>query len=110
MGDKEHMTYENLIEMVNQECKKKNISVYKLSKLSSVPVSTLYGVLNKNNKAQVDTLCEILKALDYQLVIQPIRPGGEEPFRLSENETEPYGCLSKEKKETLQKLAGWLRE
>lgn len=101
------MTYEKIIERINQECKKRNISVYRLSQISSVPVSTLYGVLHQNNKAQMDTLCEILDALGLQMRIEAVSQCMQEE-RGSEWERIMEG-LSDEKTETLKKLAEWMR-
>lgn len=103
------MTYDNLIDIINIECRKRNISVYRLSKISSIPISTLYGVLNKNNKAQMDTLCEILNALGLQLVVRPIGADEKGVFRFSENQNDDTG-LSEEKQEILEKLVEWLRD
>lgn len=105
------MTYEELIGIINDTCSARGISVYRLSKLSSIPASTLYGVLRQDNKAQFDTLCEMLKALDLQLVVEPIRlgelPDGGD--RRGHGERSSAG-LSKEKQEVLRTLERWLRE
>lgn len=103
------MTYDNLIDIINLECEKRSISVYKLSKISSIPASTLYGVLNKNNKAQMDTLCEILNALGLKLVVRPIGADEKGVFRFNEDKNDDTG-LSEEKQKILEKLVEWLRD
>lgn len=104
------MTYEGLIELINQECERRGISVYRLSKLSSIPTSTLYGVLRQKNKAQMDTLCEILSVLGLRLVIEPIEPDKTEDSETEENCRNLTLGLSKEKRDVLQKLSEWLRD
>lgn len=102
------MTYDEIIERINLECKKRDISVYKLSGMSSVPISTLYGVLHRNSRAQVDTLCEILAALDLSLTIEPLqKKAGQNRKAAFMAEVTDF---SDEKKEVMLKLAEWLRD
>lgn len=49
--EKPEMEYEALIEEIEVQCARKQISFYKLSKMSGVPQSTIYGVLKDKNKA-----------------------------------------------------------
>lgn len=100
------MNYNEVISQINSECQRRGMTVYALARLANVPVSTLYGVLHQNNKAQIDTLCEILKALDLQLDIIPI---DQKEFN-SEGEklVRSIQALSPQKQDVLKKLVEWL--
>lgn len=100
------MNYNEVISQINSECQRRGMTVYALARMANVPVSTLYGVLHQNNKAQIDTLCEILKALDLQLDVVTIdqKELSNEEEKLIRN----IQALSPEKQEVLKALAEWL--
>ena len=102
------MDYEALIEEIKIQCARKRISFYKSSKISGVPQSTIYGVLKDKNKAQVDTLCELLKALEMKIVLAPADEETEFEIPLGQD----YGIrgLSEEKREFVVQLIQWLKE
>lgn len=104
------MEYEALIREIKRYCVKENISHYKLSKMSGVPISTIYGVLNNRNRAQFDTICELLDALKLRLVLVP----ENEQTNLNQNleMEEDYGIntLSAEKRELVTRLIQYLQE
>lgn len=100
------MTYNELIESIRQECSRKGISVYKLSRISGIPQSTIYGIFRNKNKAQVDTLCEILEALQLDIVLESPKAKNEKNVCFCE--MKDYDSLPKEKQEVLKKLLQWL--
>lgn len=69
------MDYETLIEEMKMQCVRKQISFYKLSKISGIPQSTIYRVMKDKNKAQMDTLYELLKALEMKIMLVPADKG-----------------------------------
>ena len=102
------MEYEELIEEIKKQCDRQNISLYKLSKMSGVPQSTIYGIMNDKNKAQIDTLCEILKALGLKIVICP-KDEETQQSALREREYE-LTDLPDEEKEAVVRLIEWLKD
>lgn len=102
------MEYEALIEEIKVQCARKQISFYKLSKMSGVPQSTIYGVLKNKNKAQIDTLCELFKALQMKIILVPADEETEFEIPLEQD----YGImdLPEEKREFVVQLIQWLKE
>lgn len=102
------MEYELLIKEIKRQCVRKHISIYRLSKLSGVPQSTIYGVLKDKNKAQMDTLCELLKALQMKIVLLP----ADEETETELSPEQDFGIweLPEEKRELMIQLIQWLRE
>lgn len=102
------MEYEALIEEIKMQCVRKHISLYRLSKISGVPQSTIYGVLKDKNKAQMDTLCELLKALEMKIILVPADEKAESVAPMEQD----YGImnLSEEKRELVVRLIQCLKE
>lgn len=50
------MNYDRLIKIIEDECERRKLSYYQLSELAGLPKSTVYGILKRKNKAQIDTL------------------------------------------------------
>ena len=101
------MEYETLIEEIKKQCARKHISPYKLSKLSGVPQSTIYGILRGKNRAQIDTLCELLKALKLKIFLLPKEEMKQMPSR---EQDYVLNGLSDEKKEVVKQLIRWLAD
>ena len=102
------MEYEVLIEEIRRQCARKHISPYKLSKMSGVPLSTIYGILKEKNKAQIDTLCDLSKALQLKIVLLPENEDKEQ----QSSKEQDYGMrkLTDEKKEVVAQLIQWLQD
>ena len=96
------MSYEELIDRIMLECRKKGISVSQLAKLSSLPVSTIYGVFRKENKAQLDTLSMMLKGVGLSLMVKSSEPRNEKIHESEEAWMKAIRGLTKEKR-----LAVW---
>lgn len=101
------MEYEELIEEIKKQCDRQSISLYKLSKMSGVPQSTIYGIMNDKNKAQIDTLCEIIKAIGLKIVICP-KDEETRQASLQKREDELIN-LPAEKREAIVRLIEWLK-
>lgn len=52
---------------IKELCKQKNISFYRLSKISGIPQSTLTNILNRGTVPSIYTLEKICHALDISL-------------------------------------------
>lgn len=102
------MNYQTLIGIIKQECKRQNISTYRLAQISGIPTSTIYGIFRGKNKAQMDTICMILDALGLEIVIKPLE---QKNIGFScELDVLPITGVSKEKRKVLEKLARWLSD
>lgn len=105
------MNYEQLIEAIQKECKRKGISGYRLSLMSSIPLSTIYGVFHHKNKAQIDTVCMMLDALGMHLIIMQKKKEDMEEVTIEEAEwLGALRALTDEKRELIQKLITYLKE
>lgn len=105
------MDYKGLIETIQEICKMRGISIYQLAQISSVPISTLYGVFHYKNKAQIDTLFEILTALDMQLSIIPLENGDNKNLITTETAwLRQIQELSFEKRALLKALVNYLKD
>lgn len=105
------MDYNGIIEIILEICKMRGLSIYQLSQISSVPISTIYGVFHYKNKAQIDTLVEILTALDMQLSITPLENEDSKNLITTENAwLRQIQELSFEKRALLKVLVGYLKD
>lgn len=102
------MNYQTLIDLIKQECHRQNLSVYRLSRISGIPTSTIYGIFRDNNKAQIDTICQLLDALGLQMTIEP-KESKASGFSNKLSVLQVSG-LSPEQKKVLEKLVGWLEK
>jgi len=102
------MEYEALLRMIKMECSQRKINAYKLAQMSNIPTSTIYGIFSGKNKAQVDTIFQILKALGLQIVIE------QQTEEVKELKMDPdvvkVDRLSDEQKAVIEKLVGWLQK
>lgn len=101
------MDYQTLIGLIKQECRRQNMSAYKLSQISGIPASTIYGIFRGDNKAQIDTICQMLRALGLQMKIET-QPDRELKLR-NDLEILQVEGLSREQMKVLNKLINWLK-
>ena len=104
------MSYERLIEIIRAECDNKGISCYRLSQISSVPISTIYGIFHYKNKAQIDTICALLEALGLQLSITHIEDDEGKYVYLLESWVRDVQELSYEKRNLIKEIVQYLKD
>lgn len=104
------MSYERLIETIRAECANKGISCYRLSQISTVPTSTIYGIFHHRNKAQIDTLCILLGALGLQLRITSKESREEAYERPLEDWVREIQELPYEKRDLIRRMVWYLKE